>query len=265
MSTAGTHYGKIGFFVLAGIVATIAALVRFGGMGDASNAFMVETYYDSAVSGLDVGSSVNYRGVKVGSVNRISFVACEYPEADRSDAQKIWIEIALDRRLLHPREGVTVEELTEEIIARGLHATVSASGVTGLSHIEMNYPKSKIVDKPISWKPRTPCIPPAPSILQSAADSATSILDQIDRIDFVETVSNINATARAAQRTCASLERLADSVQALVDAESAPIAEAVEDARAAIAEVRAAAAEIRANPSSLITSSDPEPLPETAR
>ena len=78
------HYRRIGFTVILGIVAIQATLVYLGGVGNSAHEILVETYYDNSVSGLSVGSDVNFRGVKLGTVKEISrrMVFRPYP-ADR--------------------------------------------------------------------------------------------------------------------------------------------------------------------------------------
>ena len=53
----GNHanYGKVGFTVILGVVALVASLVYFGGYSTRGGAFLAETYYDTPVTGLNVG------------------------------------------------------------------------------------------------------------------------------------------------------------------------------------------------------------------
>jgi len=149
-----------------------------------------------------------------------------------------------------------MEERIREMLDRGIHATVSASGVTGLSRIEIDYPKTKIQDKKISWTPRFFCIPPAPSILQSAADSAQRILNQIDHMDLVDAWTNLIYTIKSAGQAL-------DGATSLIDAQRGNMNEIIVNLRDASSSLRAFSDEIRANPSLLIRDRSPEPLDET--
>ncbi len=249
------NYARLGFFMVLAGALIVGAVMWFGGADANRHEFLVETYFVDPVSGLDVGSAVNFRGVKVGAVKRISFIAAEYPKAAPEDRQTIWVLLALDRRLIGLSDG-NVEGHVNEMLAKGIHATVSASGVTGLSRIEMNYPKTKIQDKKISWKPKNVCVPPAPSILQSAADSAQRILGQIDRMDLVDAWTNLIYTIKSAGATI-------EGAGGMLDAQRGNVNEILSNLREASASLRVFADEVRSNPALLLRDRSPEPLDET--
>ena len=71
------NYAKIGFAVAAGVAALVATLVYLGGALGKGDVIYAESYFDTQVSGLSVGSAVNLRGVKVGEVRAISFIGAE--------------------------------------------------------------------------------------------------------------------------------------------------------------------------------------------
>jgi ABC-type transporter Mla subunit MlaD len=143
-------------------------------------------------------------------------------------------------------------------VAKGLHATVSASGVTGLSRIELNFPKGMLREERPSWRAEHPLIPPAPSILQSAADSATQILDQLNKMDFAAAYSNLLAATRSAGAAL-------DNFNTVLSGEQGGISEIVQNVRDASISIRDFADQIRNNPSSLLRSNTPDELQETRR
>ena len=250
------NYTRIGIFIIVGIALILMTLIWLGGFGGNKNEFLVETFFSNPVSGLDVGSAVNLRGVRVGSVKRISFIGAEYDVTVPEDGRKIYVLLALDQRLFRLNHSISAEKMLASFVSKGLHATVSASGVTGLSHIELNFPKGRVPDERISWKTRRVTIPPAPSILQSAADSATQILDQINRMDLLAAWTNAVSTIEGANMTIGTLGTLLES-------NSGNIGEILDNVREATAALRDFANEIKSNPSLLLRSNDPERLPET--
>ena len=250
------NYTRIGIFIIVGIALILTTLIWLGGFGGNKNEFLVETFFSNPVSGLDVGSAVNLRGVRVGSVKRISFIGAEYDVTVPEDGRKIYVLLALDQRLFRLNHSISAEKMLASFVSKGLHATVSASGVTGLSHIELNFPKGRIPEEPINWKTRRLTIPPAPSILQSAADSATQILYQINRMDLLEAWSNAVATLESANLAISSLGTV-------LDTNGGSVNEILDNLREASASLRDFANEIRSNPSLLLRSNDPERLPET--
>lgn len=251
------NYAKIGFFIVVGALLIVGTLIRLGGFGSKNYEFPAETYFTDSVSGLEVGSAVNLRGVRVGSVKRISFVGAEYEEASKEDGRRIYVLLTFDTRLFRLGESRKPAQVLQAMVDHGLHATVSASGVTGLSHIELNFPKGEVKGekKPV-WKPEHVYIPPAPSILQSAADSAQQILGQLNRMDFVEAYSNVLGVAKEATEALGNFNTVLTS-------EQGGISDILSNVREASASLRDFADQVKANPSSILRSYTPERLEET--
>ena len=252
------NYSKIGFAVVAGAAAIVLTLVYLGGALGKGEVVYAETYSDAPVSGLSVGSDVNLRGVKVGEVKEISFIGSEYDDAKGDDIPKIYILIAFTTSKMRTTEDEDPEEHLREIVKKGIHATVTSSGVTGLSKIELNFPRTPIETRPISWRPRHVCIPPAPSMLESFADSAARLMNQLNRMDFVSAWSNVAAVAESSANIAANVDELVDDGKAGIES-------IVRDMEEAAARVRELATDLRENPSLLIRANDPDPLPETER
>ena len=252
------NYAKIGFFILAGVALVVGTLIYLGGFGAAQHEFIAETHFSYPVSGLDVGSAVNFRGVRVGSVRRISFIGAEYDDiGNPHDRRQIYVELALDKRLF--RFGGKEEHVNEtlaRLVERGLHATVSSSGVTGLSKIELNFPKIPREDEKISWRPKYIVIPPTPAFLQSATDSVTQLLDQLNRMDFVAAWSNV-------VEVTGSANVFLQDVTTLIQAQKGNMGEIMDNVREASIGLRAFTDEIRSNPAALLRTSTPDRLDET--
>ena len=251
-----TRYARIGLFIVAGCALVVAAAVYLGGARTARHEFPAETFFDDSVSGLDVGSAVNLRGVRVGTVRRISFIGAEYPDARAEDRRKIYVEMAFDRRLFRVGDDRTPRQVLADMVKRGLHATITASGVTGLSHIELNYPKRAVAEKACGWRPAHVVVPPVPSILQNAADAVQQILGQLNQMDFVEAWSNVLDVTRHARLF------LGDAGAVLADGQGG-VSEILGNLREASASLRDFAEDVRRNPSSILRTYAPERLEET--
>ena len=251
------NFAKIGAFILFGLALITGTLVYLGGMGGKEKRFFVETYFPTSVSGLDVGSEVNYRGVKLGAVEKISFIAAEYDDVPPKDGRHIYVLMALDSERCRRSQSETPEKTMARMISSGLRATVTASGITGLSRIEMNFPKTEIPDMKLTWKPRNLFIHPAPSILDSAADSLTKVIGQLNQMDLVAALSNVVRAAKSAGDVC-------ETVNTLVDSERDRVGRILENLDGTTSSLRAFSETISDNPSLLIRSRDAEPLPETS-
>ena len=249
---------RIAFTVLIGIIAIITTMVYLGGIHDESDELLVETYYDKCVSGLSKGSVVNFRGVKVGEVKEIGLVFNRYPEASEVDAIRVYIVMALSRKIVGATEEDNASEKLAALIKRGLRAQVSSSGITGLSRIELDfYPEISVNEvRPISWTPRALYIPPQISLLDSFSESATKVMNQINKMDIDSAWSNINESVESAAKATEAIKTMIESNRDVLD-------RAIEDMGEAMNSVKGLAEELRRNPSLLIRERIPAPLPET--
>jgi phospholipid/cholesterol/gamma-HCH transport system substrate-binding protein len=71
------NYFMVGFFVLIGITAGIVIIVWLGASQYLQKGKTYATYFDESVQGLQIDSSVKYRGVDIGIVDKIR-VAPDY-------------------------------------------------------------------------------------------------------------------------------------------------------------------------------------------
>ena len=252
------HYSKIGFVVLIAVAATVATLIWLGGLGEGDDPLYVETYYERSVSGLSVGSPVNFRGVTIGKVAVIDFVGNHYDVVGK-DNSRIYIKMAFDRKALGVAEdeGYNAESLLAKLVDEvGLRATVTSSGITGLSRIECDYFPDAPPPQKLSWTPRSVYIPPKVSLLEDFSSSATRVMNQINTMDFAGVWSNITATT----------EHLSESVRSLrtlLDENRGEIGRILDNTSEAVDSIKELSADLRRNPSALIRERRVEPLEET--
>ena len=252
-------YARIGFTVLAGAAAIAATLIYLGGFGGRDSEVLVESYYDKPVSGLSTGSAVNFRGVKIGEVRDIRLGGLRAGDLTTEGAQRVRILMAVNLRKIGVRDVPPPDRLArimDGYVRRGLRATVSTSGVTGLSRIELNILENPPPPAELSWKPRHPLIPPAPSLMESLSDAATRVMNQINKMNFSPVWSNLQNAAESAARLT---ERLA----ALVDTQGPKVDSILQSADGAAARLDELVHRLGDNPSLLLRPADPEPLPET--
>ena len=253
-------YTRIGFTVLAGAIAIVLSLIYLGGLRGRSDEMLVETFYDKPVSGLSVGGAVNFRGVKVGEVREISFVGTKYKVAGAENS-RIYILMALNAR------NLGVDDMTEAeakswfamlVKTFNMRATVTTSGITGLSRIELNYhrPESLTEHRPITWTPEHPFVPPQESLLDNVADAATKVLNQINQMDLSAAWSNVAASVD-------SLARTMDAVQTMLETRKDDIDRMLDDLSETAESVKRMSSELKHNPSLLIRERRPERLEET--
>jgi len=152
---------RLGIFLTIGAILIIifAAVVAGSRLVEKKDIYYIE-FEDYSVSGLQVGSSVNYRGIKIGRVEAVKI--------NPKDVSKIIITISVDR-------GTPIKEDTE--------AVLQLSGITGLKNVEIRggTNEAKLL-KPKSY------IKPGTTMLEDISERAKSIVDKIDMI-----AANLNA------------------------------------------------------------------------
>ena len=251
-------FAKVGFAVVAGFAAAAFALIYLGEIGFGDDLYTVETYYDNPVTGLSVGSDVNFRGVKVGSVSMIGFVGAHYKTAKESDKQKILVRMDLDAGSLNLYPGEDVKATIRYLIGKGLHATVMSNGITGLSKIELNFPRGEVTDEPLSWQSAYPYIPPQLSTFDNLSYSVRKVMHEFNHTDFKSVWSNISDIA-------SSMAKLTKNTQEMVDIERSSIRRIIDNLELAAESLNETMRQIKNNPSLLLRGYEEVPLKETRK
>lgn len=255
-------YAKIGFTVFIGIVAIVLTLVYLGGLQSRHGEILVETYYDKPVNGLSVGSPVNFRGVRIGEVREINFVGGKY-DVEGADNSRIYILMALDCNRL----GIPADETSEAddrirmaVDKLGLRASVTSSGITGLSRIECDYNVGEGAFAPeapkISWMPRHTYVPAKISLFDNFGVAATKVMNQINRMDLSTAWSNLSSAVE-------SLARATEGAKNMLDARQGDLDLIIDDFSATSASLRDLVSEVKRNPSLLIRERKAQRLEET--
>ena len=192
------HYFKIGvFFIIAMILIFIAAVVLGAGLLDQEKVYF-ETYFEEAVSGLDIGSAIELRGVKIGKVEKISFVGTTYGEVTTTpDVSTYGLSVVVVCSIPKDNlQGLTIEQskiLLSNMIARGLRIQITSNLLTGQSYLLLDYlDPEKFPALDIDWQPEHLYIPSAPSDLVTLRDSVNSVLDSLREIELEKLVASLD-------------------------------------------------------------------------
>jgi len=254
-------YAKIGFTVALGVVAIIGTLIYLGGLRGHKDVVLVETYYDKPVTGLSVGSVVNFRGVKIGEVTEIALLGNKY-DVDDKNMTRVYILMAINCDMISPRAPVSVIEskLRNLVIRRGLRATVKVNALTGLARMEIDYNDGEDVkDVPVvPWRPKHIYMPAMDSLMDSFAVAATKVMNQINQMDLNTFWSNLNSSVEHVSQS-------AEAASVLIQSRHADVDRILESLTATSDLLRELAADLRQDPSSLVRGVDRQPLDETAR
>ncbi|HXZ88277.1 MAG TPA: MlaD family protein [Candidatus Binataceae bacterium] len=233
----------IGLFVLGAIALAVAAVLILGSGRLFRQTSQYVLFFRGNVNGLRVGAAVKFKGVEIGSVQKILLNLRLATEAARRPVQAditIPVVIEIDQGKL-ARYGAGAFDLTDprnlrQAIEAGLRAQLSMESLlTGLLYVDLEmYPDTQAT---MVLKPGGPIqeIPTIPTALEEAQSAAARVVAALDHVDFPkvfdtviktldaikeivgspatkEAVTNLNRTVVAMDKTAVSLHELADQM-----------------------------------------------------
>jgi ABC-type transporter Mla subunit MlaD len=227
---AKTNYSKLGLFVLGGVALLIAGLLAFGAKSYLSPKTKFETAIPGEVSGLSVGSRVEFRGVPVGKVTRITFAWVLYPQ---SKSRLIIVQFEVEGDLVPLPAGMDMKSALQQVTDKGLRAMVKGQGITGTSllALEMLNPIS-YPPLPLDYTPHVLYVPSAPAQFTRMLEAIEASLDHIQRLD-------IAGIGQSITNTLGSVAQLSDKL-GKIDLQAVST-----NANSVLAEVRNAAVKIQ--------------------
>ena len=133
------------------------------------------SYFDESVQGLQVDSSVKFRGVEVGRVESI--------------------RVAPDNRLI----GVVMKINMRDNLQKNAVAQLKAAGITGIMFVELNLKKPGEPDlsPKIDFPSEYPIIPTRPSEIHQLMTGVSEIVKKFNEIDTKAISDQMIATAKA--------------------------------------------------------------------
>jgi paraquat-inducible protein B len=206
----------IGAFVLGALVLLVVGVLIFGSGKLFADTRKFVVYFDGSVKGLNIGSPVVFRGVKIGSVTDIEIT---FDPQEMAATIPVIIEIERDR--FRGRESD--REYFKELIAKGLRAQLQMqSMVTGQLAVYVDF----FPGTPVVLRGTDTEYPEIPSILSKGEElkktlaelpledlvaKTHSAMEGIDRLvnspELHEAVSSLDTTAKEVQEMVRTVER----------------------------------------------------------
>lgn len=121
MTPGMSSHFKIGLFVILAIAALVATAIGLQ-LRTRRPTVTFDTYFDESVQGLQAGSVVLYRGVKIGNVGKIAIAP---------DRRHVDVAMAIYRD--------QAEHLELTRLAPSLRATLGMMGITGVKYVDIDY------------------------------------------------------------------------------------------------------------------------------
>lgn len=175
----------VGAFVLGAFVLGIISLLAFGGVHFFSKPQRFVVYFDESIHGLDLGSPVKLRGVRVGRVVDLNI---SYDEKKNRSVVAVVCEFS--KNMVTDSKGAIIDvsnrDELQRLVDHGLRAQLGVLGLaTGMLFVELDfidphdYPQeSHVTDV------RYVVIPAMPSAISAFQANLTEILNNVRKIDF---------------------------------------------------------------------------------
>lgn len=192
------HYVRIGLFAVVAAALGIAGIVVFGAAEIFERTVLAETYFDQSVQGLEVGSDVKHRGVKIGRIKEIGFVNEHYTlDWNNPDQRKAarYVRIVFS---IKASGADTSSEQVNRMIANGLRIRADQQGITGTLLLQTDY-RDGIKpgeDLPIYWKPDNMYIPSTPNTMAELTTSLQKVFNRVNDLDIEAGVTGFNETMK---------------------------------------------------------------------
>jgi phospholipid/cholesterol/gamma-HCH transport system substrate-binding protein len=194
MSTPA-NYWKLGLFVVVSTLLGLAAVVYFGARTLPRTSVTYTSFFDEAVTGLEVGSPVRYRGVVIGNVAAIAIAPDRRHVAIRYD---LTVDVLGRLGLAAPRGTETKLRLPTD-----LRAQIASTGVTGVKYLQIDFFDERDNPPPaLPFAVPDNYIPATPSTLKNLEDSVVRAADR-----FPEVADHVVAVLGKVERMLDDLEQ----------------------------------------------------------
>ncbi len=192
----------VGAFVIGAFGLGMLALLAFGGFSFFEKPQRFVVYFNESIHGLDQGSAVKLRGVRVGRVVNLNV---------RYDASQnrsfVAVVCELNRDVVTDPTGAILDVASraalEHLVQRGLRAQLGVAGLaTGLLFVELDFknPNEFPAEAPRDASERHVVVPQVPSLISEYQKSLGEILGNVKNLDLAGLAKDIASLAQTARR-----------------------------------------------------------------
>lgn len=197
----------VGLFVLGGLLLGAVGLFSFGGVNFFSKPERFIVYFNESIHGLDNGSPVKLRGVRIGRVVGMNVRAIPVEAGSAAPRSVVAVVCELSRNVVADGGGklVDVSDRNElqRLIDEGLRAQLGVIGLaTGLLYVELDFydPARHPYVRRSGVNSEYVEMPPVKSAISEFQANLTETLNNIKRIDFVRLAGEIQGLLEDTRR-----------------------------------------------------------------
>jgi paraquat-inducible protein B len=242
-----TNPALVGAFVLGAAALVVVAITLLGSGRLFHRQHLYVLYFQSNVNGLRVGAPVKFRGVEIGSVERILLSLNQLENAVRVDNPSIIrvpVLIEIDERKIVSRGGRSLDlddpRTLKSLIAAGLRGQLSMESlITGMLYVDLDvFPgtPAHFVLPPNATFQEIPTRQTEfeqvqkqlgeivarlskvnfPQLIQSMVAMTDAVRNLANSPQLQEAISQIEITTRTLDRAAQSAQRMADTIRSQV-------------------------------------------------
>jgi ABC-type transporter Mla subunit MlaD len=174
--SAPTNHWKLGAFVLGSVLMGMAAAVALTAKTMQAVTVTYTSYFDEAVTGLEVGSPVSFRGVKIGNVSVIEVAP------DRRHVEIGYtLGVAVLRRL--GLAGAGKGKDTRLSVPPDLRVQIASTGLAGTKYLQIDFFDTRGAPSPVLPFPVPEnFIPATPSTMKNLEDAVVRAVEQLPEL-----------------------------------------------------------------------------------
>jgi len=175
----------VGLFVLGAFALGLIALLSVGSLSLFSKPHRFMVYFDESIHGLDLGSPVKLRGVRVG---RVVDLAVHYD--DVANRSVVVVTCELSRNVITDEKGAQLKIAEardiQTMVDHGLRAQLGVLGLaTGLLFVELDFMDPEEYPAPtLGVQPKLVVVPAVRSAISEYQASLSEILSDLKKVDF---------------------------------------------------------------------------------
>ena len=215
----------IGGFVLGGLALAVAAVAVFGSGKLFQRRITYVMFFSGSITGLSVGSPVEFRGVKIGEVTRI---AATFNPRTLDITIPVYVDIDRNRLIVPEAERHWISQEADQfykpLIDKGLKAQLEIeSFITRQLYISVDF-HPELPTRLVGGDPRYPEIPTIPSVQEQIVETLKTLPQKV--MSATESIQRLveSPAVQDSMRELSQVMRDLDAVIRSVGAEVKPLA-----------------------------------------
>lgn len=183
----------VGLFTVGAIICTVIGILLFGSGDWFKQQTRIEMVFSGSVKGLGVGSSITYRGVRIGEVESINISFYEGENNINIRVVGVIVQQQPDNSVF--KSSTDQHVIYQSLIKQGVRAQlVQENLVTGRLQIQLEF----FQDQPGYAQPSQSgfiVVPTVPSEIEILGETLTKLVEQFDGLPIKDISNNLAAVA----------------------------------------------------------------------